>query len=1334
MSNNNPYAVNGYGGANPYDAPNPYVLNATVNDPYLPQNNGPNPSISSYGSRPGGERRPTNTGPSPANPFGRAPPPRRDLRDEQNRSPMPQSLGSPYDTSSPPLRSPGYGYAQGDSLPTRTGYGGLGLPEPDYERRQGSYSRPDTAGQDRDPRDFERDRLSSDGRNRDRRAASDAREMPYPLNRPPIPSTNPGRQLPPNGTYGTYGAGRPYSPRRPDKSMDEILRHIQNSWRIMEGDECVPVKVALQLADPSSLGLADKEPDFAETHVDLQKSLKAVVNEHYADFNSAVGTYHKIQASIRESQSRVRYLKTGLATVKGSMLTTRPELRELAEQSGQLDDLLLVVSQMESLRELPAKLEEKINEKRWIGAVDILGEALISCRKKELDEIGAMSDLRVYFTSQESSLVDMLIEELHDHLYLKSPYCSQRWKGRKVNGGESNARDSFGGNAWDRPVYHFLASLDTKQPMAEDASKNPESDTFYYMQMIVEALHRRGYLEELVTRIEQRMPVELYKIVERTHQEVDAKYPNHLRNTMNKSKTISSGLQTSETDTKILSDLLWTLYAKFEAIAEGHRVMHEVVLGITEREKIAKPEKYGSSFKELWKLYQMEIRSLLHDYLATDGDIGLAGGKHSIVAGDVFSKLPRDKGKRMFKLSEMDQKSSDIRVEEDELDEILKSSVPGLVTKSKVDEESNALSSRGDLDGTAAGHKLLIEPSVFNMTVLLPPSLVFLQHLKDIVPTTSKIAMSTLTSFLDDFLINVFHPQLEEAVTDMCTESMLDYEAFMEDPQWAKHSPHPIFKGTVDFMSLVHAFSKMLSQIPSDQMFTQLIITQLYKYYDRCYGFYKNIVSRVSQANQASGVVTTVMKAAAGHAEEGDIRETTVPLWTNREMDRAARTDLMKKEVNLLIAAAKTNPIQAYDIISDPKSIHQLSLIYNSMQWLSASLDQLRNARPKSIKSHSRNTSLTGPLNPRRWTLITSLTTGIDTDALNQQENPIYLPLTKETKVPFNETLTSFRSLASKALLTLHLDIRCGIIHQLTKNLKPHIPTNDNTIPPQAPGMNTPTTGPTRESTPPPLDSGVYPFVLSAPPTSASPMVLELNNDLIHFDASISSYLGPRERLFILRGLGRLVDRYLVVGADHVQVMNQHGAERMRVDGMVVQQVLRGLGVTASLGLNSSSTNGTKSPPTSPHRTRTNTNSGLGITSPPIPTPGSPLSPAPSTSTSKDNSKIPITLTPTTPAAISSAKIPISDPEEEDALLLSSSQYYTLFLAGSDAIMAFVKMKKAAALGRKGDIGYSYDEFRTLIELVFSAAIRGEDREESVRARKRMGDVLLGLGEVMWDS
>lgn len=1096
---------------------------------------------------------------------------------------------------------------------------------------------------------------------------------------------NPALQ-PSNGT--AYGAKQPYSARGSTKSMDEILRHIQNNWKMMEGDECMPVKVALQLADPSSLGLGDREHDFANTHVDLQKSLKSVVNEHYADFNSAVGTYHKIQSSIRESQSRVRYLKNGLAAVKGGMLTTRPELRELAEQSGQLDELLLTLNQMEALRELPAKLEEKINEKRWIGAVDILGEALISSRRGGLDDIGAMGDLRSYFASQESSLIDMLVEELHDHLYLKSPYCAERWRGRKVGSAHANPRDSFGVNAWDRPVYHYLAALNTKKAMTEDASKNPESDTFYYIQMIVEALNRRGYLEELVSRIEQRLPVELYKVVEKTNQEIDSKYPSHLRTNGTKNKVKSAILQASETDSEVLSDFLWTLYAKFEAIAEGHRVLHEVVLGIVDRENLAKPEQYGASFKELWKLYQMEIRSLLHDYLATNGDLNGAT-KQSVATGDVFARQPRDRNKRMFKLSEMDEKSSDIKTEEDELDEILKSSVPGLVTKSKnKDGTTSLLGDRGANDGTAAGHKLLIEPSVFNMTILLPPSLTFLQHLKDIVPHTSNIPMSTLTSFLDDFLINVFHPQLEEAVTDLCTENMVDFEAFMEDSRWSKHSPHPIFKGTVGFMSLVHAFSAMLSAIPRDQMFTQLVISQLFKYYDRCYGFYKDIVSRVSQANQAGGVHTTVMKAAAGHAEEGDIRETALSLWNDKTMDRAARSDLLKKEVQLLIAASKAQPIQAYDIISDPKSVHRLSLVYNSMQWLSASLSQLRRVDASSGKTDSRNSSLTGQHTQRRWTLITNLKTGGQANPASQGTQ-VYLPLTNETALHFDETLNSFRGLAVKALLTLHFDIRCGIIHQLGRALRqPNTEDPAASASPPAsatPQGTTPQASAKRDPTPPPLDSGLYPFVLPAPPTSASPLILDLNNDLIHFEASISSYLGRKERHFILAGLGRLVDRYLIVGADFVGVMNRHGAERMRIDGMVVQQVLRGLDV---------------------HGKKYGTEGEMGAVD------------------------VGLGLVEQTKAN-ANVDGEVETQIEDDALLTQSSQYYELFLQGPDAIMEYVKERKSKD---KEGVGYTYDELRTVIELCFSANIRGDDREEAINSRKKMGDMLLQLGEIMWDS
>lgn len=1097
---------------------------------------------------------------------------------------------------------------------------------------------------------------------------------------------------PPPAIPAAAMAQRQYSPRRPVKSMDEILKHIQSDWKNMEGDECVPVKVALQLMDPSSLGLGDKEPDFSDTHVDLQKSLKKVVNEHYADFNSAVGTYHKIQASIRESQSRVRYLKNGLVAVKGGMLTTRPELRGLAEQSGELDGLLSVLAQMEALREMPTRLEERINEKRWIAAVELLNDALRTCRKSELDGIGAMSDLRNYFATQETSLVDVLVEELHDHLYLKSPYCVDRWKGQAADGGEKDAKDTFGGNTWDRPVYAFLAALDASKPMVEDASKNPEADTFSYIHMIIEALNKAGYLEETVARIEQRMPVELYKVVDRTNNETDVRYPSHLRGNLEKGRQSLRMLQPNDSRTQILSDFLWTLYAKFEAIAEGHRVLHEVVMGITKRENLSKPEKYVAGFKELWKLYQMEIRSLLHDYLAADGDMTLGKGLKTTTGTDLFAKQSRDKNRKLFKLSEMDEKNTDLRAEAEELDEILKSSVPGLVSKSRTNMGINTSADRNAADGTAAGHKLLIEPSVFNMTILLPPSLAFLQHLKDIVPQTSNIAMSTLTSFLDDFLINVFHPQLEEAVTELCTQCMMDIEAFIEDSQWSQYSPHPVFKGTTAFMSLMRAFSGMLSSIPQDQMFTQLIIAQLVTYYDKCYAFYRGMVTRVVASPTNPNANTITLKAAASFAESGELHD-AVSEMLKSDLNRTLRRDLSKKAVQYLLASIKTTPISSYDIISDPKTVHQMSLLYNSMQWLSSSLSQLRHVETNgtSRKTHSRNASQASHAHVRRWTLITTLKTG-NPESQSDTVAEVFLPLSLETAVAFDTTLHSLRTLAQQALLTLYLDVRCGIVHQLGRALRPIESEAPESVDSPDPATRASTTN--LANTPPPLESGLYPFVLPSPPSSASPRILELNNDLISFDANISAYLGLKERKFILTGLGLLVDRYLVVGADYIQVMNKEGAERMRVDAMVLQQVLRGLVVDSK----SSATEQTHEP--AGENSTTTNGVGLGISSPIEPT-------------FKKNAGG-------------------TNEEDDDGLLAMTARYYELFLQGPEAIMQSVKERKEKKSPQ--GVGFTYDELRTLIELCFSATIRGPDREEAIKARRKMDDLLLQLGEVMWDS
>ena len=301
-------------------------------------------------------------------------------------------------------------------------------------------------------------------------------------------------------------------------------------------------------------------------------------------------------------------MKNSLDQAKGGLLSTKPELNGLATSSQKYDDILQLLGQIEEIQSLPEKLESQISDKRFLSAVDILHHAFRLLRRSDLESIGSLADIRAYFSNQQTSLTDILVEELHDHLYLKSPYCSDRWKppeGRRNNNLGASGSTSIGN--WDKPIYTFLSNLDASTPLTEDASRNPEADTFYYIQLLIEALNKMDHLEIAVDRIEQRLPVELFAVVDRTNAEVEARYPTLTRN-----RGVQGGNTNLPTDDiksrgHVLSEYLWALYSKFEAIAEGHRVVHDVITGIVEREELSNGGVLTGGFKELWKLYQSEV-------------------------------------------------------------------------------------------------------------------------------------------------------------------------------------------------------------------------------------------------------------------------------------------------------------------------------------------------------------------------------------------------------------------------------------------------------------------------------------------------------------------------------------------------------------------------------------------------------------------------------------------------------------------------------------------------------------------------------------------------------
>ncbi|PSK56543.1 hypothetical protein B9Z65_6167 [Elsinoe australis] len=881
------------------------------------------------------------------------------------------------------------------------------------------------------------------------------------------------------------------------RNVEDILRYIEQQWGFMSSDSCIPVKVALQLMDQSSLGLADQFDSFRQVHQQLQSALKAIVNEHHQGFNSSIGTFHQIQASLQLSQTRVRELKASLVEAKGNLSVNRPELKAFASSSQNYDQMLQMLNHIEEVQGMPEKIESHISEKRFLGAVDTLQEALKLMRKPEMEEIGALSDLQVYLGNQEHSVTDILVEELHSHLYLKSPYCEERWK-RYASRQGGTEMVMIGSER--RHLYQFLDSSDFQQPLKEDPGRNPEADSFAYIHLLVEALSRMGRLDVAVDAIEQRMPVELFRVVEKCYIEVEQRHPNNMRTSGGKRSNLATIWQDDELRREIVEDMLSSLYARFEAIAEGHRVVFEVISGVSRRHGERDPSLLRS-FNELWKLYQSEIRSLLHDHLSSTGDLGSRSRLDDDINANMFRPHARDRNRRMFKLADTDKNSTSLSTEREDLDAILKASVPGLVSSGLASVDRSDDPSKA-LDRSATGHKLLVEPSVFNMSSLLPPSLSFLTRLKEVVPTNSDVVVSTLTSFLDDFLVNVFEPQMEETLAEACGAAYSQSDAFQEDPKWSTQATKPIFKSTIDLFQLINSFCRMLVALPPNQSFTELILGQIRNHYNRFNEIYRSIITKPQTETSAS----RTRRKAASLAEGGDLLPLVKQL-VNSPAD--ATPELWTQETNSLITLVRTATPSEDDLLTSPKSIRQLSTLSTSALWFVSRLSTLRHIDPRAANSTSLAAHQT-----RAWT--------------DSSTGEPYLPLSNDTAAEFDSLLDSFTDLSALILRTLHLELRLETLAGIAKAL-----------------------GTT--------------YWLNQPYNEPDASILQLNKTILGFDNELSARLPEGNYKACVAKLADLVDSALVSFAATVPAMDEYGASRMALNILVLQQGLKEVDGAADL-------------------------------------------------------------------------------------------------------------------------------------------------------------------------
>jgi exocyst complex component 4 len=84
---------------------------------------------------------------------------------------------------------------------------------------------------------------------------------------------------------------------------------------------------------------------------------------------------------------------------------------------------------------------------------------------------------------------------------------------------------------------------------------------------------------------------------------------------------------------------------------------------------------------------------------------------------------------------------------------------------------------------------------------------------------------------------------------------------------------------------------------------------------------------------------------------------------------------------------------------------------------------------------------------------------------------------------------------------------------------------------------------------------------------------------------------------------------------------------------------------------------------------------------------------------------------------------------EPNVTLARSASFFGYFTEGPDAIISKVK-----AEGGKEELGFSYDELKTLVELCYSETLNSPRREASMMAKRSMGEHMLVLSEHMWQS
>ncbi|KAJ7783589.1 exocyst complex component sec8 [Mycena maculata] len=978
--------------------------------------------------------------------------------------------------------------------------------------------------------------------------------------------------------------------------IDAVLDQVKDGWEFVVDPEFNSVDLALELLDESSVG---KDMDsFRRTRNMLSKALKGSVDKHYQAFAAALPHHSSLLNHLGATQTQIADARTALQESKDALGSKRADLVQLWARGQTLEEMMRLLDQIEHLKSVPDLLETLMSEKRLLQASVLLVRSLKIINKSEMLEIGAVADLRSYLNAQETALREILIDELQSHLYLKSFWCESRWAAYSPN------QQAFHKVEFEEEVQIKPSVLPTSSPSEESfrqtrlsrflndlalrpndpphdlndpsfrnsgseilagrssnftsasTANNPESDSFAYVETLLESFAVLGKLANALDTIGQRLPSEIFTLVETTLDEVEERAEYGRRGSMfsfagvsGRSDTIYtfsptdsssasamsktalwsvSGLRlvalessAKQVDHEILKDFFWTLYSKLDAVAQSLRVIYEVANRIGSRRdfKDSSGAKPGALFPlaEIWNPVQAEVRTLIYDYLVDENQGSVSGRNPISSINEILreSKFSRDKTKAVFRFADTDAKLTNkaLRSHEDELTRVLKDTMPGLVQSSESTVQA-ALSTVGTDDrllGAGQHHRLIIRPDAFHVSVLFQPTLAFLDRVSDVLPSGVDSARES-TAVLDDFVLKVYLPQLEEKVSFLFHQAVTGPQAFQPDPSSSRLSPQPLVTASTHLMALINSLCAMLLKSPFHrENYSRLILGVMIQFYQRCSDRFQDLVSI---PNPQESTAEPQPALAAQWAQRSELTPCLAELLATSETDFAKQQQLSRQETNLEMDFLAQNIIQHSDLVVSIRNLGALASLYRSVAWFASELQVLKATPEDSLLSPTPIEPPASAVSP--YTPFLPVLAPSSTDKLQ-------LPLSREMALRFQALLKTYEQLSELILDSIRIDIRCRSIHYLESAMR----------------------------------YGNYSIEREA--GEPDPHVVDLNNELGECNDFASTCLPKRERQFVFMGLSNLMEELLISGARHLQLPTAFGIQKIMRNILALQQSIKAL-------------------------------------------------------------------------------------------------------------------------------------------------------------------------------